>query len=46
MPLKRCTKKGKKGWKWGDQGTCYVGKNGKKKAQQQMRAIKANKGEK
>ena len=24
MPLKRCNKSGQSGWKWGDQGTCYV----------------------
>lgn len=23
MPLKRCRKDGKPGWKWGDSGTCY-----------------------
>ncbi len=32
MPLKRCTKDGKQGWKWGERGKCYTGKEGKKKA--------------
>jgi len=26
MPLKRCTKNGKKGWKFGDKGKCYTSK--------------------
>ena len=33
MTLKQCTTKdGKQGWKWGDKGTCYVGKQAKAKA--------------
>lgn len=46
MPLKRCQKKGKKGWKWGDSGFCYTGKDAKEKAAKQGRAIKAQKGKK
>lgn len=46
MPLKRCQKDGKKGWKWGDSGKCYTGKDGKAKAQRQARAIEANKKDK
>lgn len=32
MPLKNCSENGKNGWKWGDEGKCYVGKDGKKQA--------------
>lgn len=43
MPLKKCTKNGKLGWKWGDSGKCYTGKNAKEKAKEQGRAIEATK---
>jgi hypothetical protein len=39
MPLKRCQKDGKSGWKWGDSGKCYTGEGGKKKAIAQGVAI-------
>ena len=39
MPLKRCTKDGKSGWKYGDQGVCYVGPDAKEKAIRQAIAI-------
>jgi hypothetical protein len=50
MPVKPCTKNGKKGFKWGDSGTCYTytandpasREQAKKKAIAQGRAIKAN----
>ena len=32
MPLKRCKKDGVSGWKFGESGACYVGKDAKKKA--------------
>lgn len=32
MPLKKCSENGKDGWKWGDQGKCYFGKDSKKQA--------------
>ena len=32
----------KKGYKYGDSGKCYTGKNAKKKAGKQGRAIKAS----
>lgn len=38
MPVKRCQKDGKKGWKWGDNGTCYTGDGGKAKAEAQAAA--------
>lgn len=42
MPLLRCQVNGKVGWKYGKHGKCYVGKNGKKRAIQQMKAIIAS----
>ena len=39
MHLKKCSEKGKSGWKWGDQGHCYTGPNGKKQAIRQGVAI-------
>jgi len=39
MPLQRCTKNGQSGWKWGQQGKCYIGKNSKQKAIAQAIAI-------
>jgi hypothetical protein len=39
MPLKRCQENNQKGWKWGDEGKCYTGEDGKEKALQQGRAI-------
>ena len=42
MPVQRCQVGGKKGWKWGASGKCYVGTSAKSKAATQGRAIKAN----
>ena len=39
MPLKRCQINNQKGWKWGDEGKCYVGPDAKEKALKQGRAI-------
>jgi hypothetical protein len=39
MPLKRCEDNNQKGWKWGDEGKCYTGEDGKEKAMRQGRAI-------
>jgi len=39
MPLKKCQKNGKSGWKWGDSGKCYTGPGAKKKAIKQGIAI-------
>jgi hypothetical protein len=39
MPLKNCSANGTTGWKWGDSGHCYTGKNGKKKAIKQGLAV-------
>ena len=32
MPLKKCSENEKSGWKWGDSGKCYTGREAKKKA--------------
>ena len=32
MPLKKCTTDNKSGYKWGNEGKCYTGPEGKKKA--------------
>jgi hypothetical protein len=32
MPIKQCIINGKRGWKWGDMGTCYTGPNGRQDA--------------
>jgi len=39
MPLKRCSSDSETGWKWGDEGTCYTGPDGKKQAIKQGVAI-------
>lgn len=46
MPLMRCSKDGKSGWKWGEQGTCFVGDYSKQKATDQAIAILRSMGEK
>lgn len=46
MPVKKCTSKGKKGYKYGDAGKCYTGTSGKSKAQKQGRAVAASKSRK
>jgi hypothetical protein len=42
MPLKRCTKNNKPGWKYGDSGVCYTYSAGDKKAEAaaKLKAIK------
>ncbi len=42
MPVQRCQKNGRKGWKFGSSGTCYVGQGAKSKAKRQGRAIRAS----
>jgi hypothetical protein len=42
MPIKPCSKNGKEGYKWGDSGTCYTGKNGRAQAGRQAAAAYAN----
>jgi len=40
MPIKKCQKDKKKGFKFGDSGKCYTGKDARKKAVKQGIAIK------
>ena len=48
MPVKRCQRKGEKGWKWGDSGKCYISseegsdEKAKQKARKQGQAVQAN----
>lgn len=39
MPLQKCSNDGKSGWRWGSEGKCYTGKDGKKQAIKQGVAI-------
>lgn len=39
----RCEKDNKKGWKWGESGTCYIGAKARERALDQGRAIQASK---
>lgn len=39
MPLQKCKENNKSGWRWGEQGKCYTGPGGKKKAIKQGIAI-------
>lgn len=41
MPVKKCIESGKRGWKWGDNGKCYTGKDAKAKAEKQGQAAHA-----
>lgn len=43
MPLNKCQKDGKQGYKWGDSGHCYTGPGAKEKALKQGRAIEISK---
>ena len=43
MPIMKCSKKSRKGWKFGKKGFCYVSKNAKEKAKKQGRAIALSK---
>lgn len=46
MPVQRCTINGKTGFKWGNSGKCFVGREGRSKARRQGRAISASKSRK
>lgn len=43
MPVKKCSKDGKSGKKYGDEGKCYTGSGAQSKAERQGRAIEASK---
>jgi hypothetical protein len=42
MPIQRCTRKGKSGYRWGKSGKCYLGRGARRKALRQARAIRAS----
>src|SRR5688572_4328086 len=42
MPIQACSIDGKKGYRWGEHGKCYVGPRARARALQQARAILAN----
>lgn len=44
MPIERCQKDGKPGFKFGPNGTCFTGSGARAKAARQGRAIEANQG--
>ena len=46
MPIMRCTKNGKSGYKYGASGHCYTGAGARAKAAKQGKAIKSKKGKK
>lgn len=46
MPLMKCRRKNKSGWKYGESGRCYLGKDAKEKAKKQGRAIVLSKARK
>jgi len=43
MPVQKCTKDGKPGFKWGEQGVCFLGEGAQEKAASVGRAIAAQK---
>jgi hypothetical protein len=53
MPIQRCQKNGKPGFKWGKSGKCYIytpnnkasRERARQRALQQARAIQANRGD-
>jgi len=42
MPVQRCSRSGKSGFKFGSSGKCYTGPGAKSKAKRQGRAIKSS----
>ena len=46
MPVQKCTSKGKSGWKYGETGKCYTGRDAKQKAVKQGLAIARSQGRK
>jgi len=43
MPIQKCQKNKKKGFKWGKEGKCYIGRGSLEKAKKQGRAISLSK---
>ena len=46
MPIQKCQKDKKKGFKFGKKGKCYTGRGAEDKAKKQGRAIKRNQNKK
>lgn len=46
MPVQKCTKDGKSGFKYGSTGKCYMGKEAKKKAIKQGLVVARSQGRK
>ena len=44
MPLKRCHKEGKPGYKWGDSGKCYTYTSGNKAEREAAKALARKQG--
>lgn len=44
MPLERCTKNGRRGWRWGARGACFTGDTGRSRAVAQAIAIEGPEG--
>jgi len=42
MPVQPCKRNGKRGWRWGQHGKCYLGSGAKALADKQGRAIRAS----
>lgn len=42
MPVQRCQRDGKDGWRWGKGGKCFTGKGARAKAERQGRAVEAS----
>jgi hypothetical protein len=46
MPITRCLRNGKAGWKWGSNGFCFIGPEAREKARDQALAAIASKARK
>lgn len=42
MPVERCQREGRPGWRWGGEGHCFIGPDAKAEAEEQGRAIAAS----
>lgn len=43
MPIEKCQRDGKSGYRWGKAGVCYTGSDAKRRAEIQGKAIEASK---
>ena len=46
MPAMKCRRDGKPGWKWGQNGYCFIGPGAKEKAEAVGRAIHSKRDQK